>query len=85
MRAKIRTVTRKKDKFLITRKRVCRFCANKIKVIDYKDVKMLEAFIREKGKIVSSRISGNCAKHQRQVAEVIKKARFISLLPYVRM
>jgi len=84
MRVKTKVTTRKSDKFLLTRRRVCRFCANKVKAIDYKDVKLLEAFIREKGKIVSSRISGNCAKHQRVVAEEIKKARFISLLPYVR-
>ena len=66
------------------RKRFCRFCADKVKTIDYKDVKRLEAFITERGKIVSSRISGNCAKHQRRIAEAIKLARFLSLMPYTR-
>jgi small subunit ribosomal protein S18 len=69
---------------LTLRKKFCRFCLDKVKGIDYKDVKRLEAFITERGKILSSRISGNCAKHQRRIAEAIKKARFISLIPYVR-
>jgi small subunit ribosomal protein S18 len=87
MRLKTRTRVgaKKKDKFLILRKKFCRFCVNKLKVIDYKDIKMLEGFITEKGKIVSSRSSGNCGKHQRTLTEEIKKARFISLLPYVRV
>jgi small subunit ribosomal protein S18 len=66
------------------RKRFCRLCVDKVKTIDYKDAKRLEAFIKERGKILSPRISGNCAKHQRRVAEAIKKARFVSLLPYTR-
>lgn len=86
MRAKPRSRTRTFGKrALIIRKKFCRFCAHKIKTIDYKDLKTLEAFFTERGKILSSRISGNCAKHQRRVAEEIKKARFISLLPYVRI
>lgn len=85
MRARTKIITKKRDKFLITRKRSCRFCVNKIKAVDYKDIKTLEAFIRDRGKIVSSRFSGNCAKHQRQVTGAIKKARFISLVPYVRI
>jgi small subunit ribosomal protein S18 len=68
-----------------TRKKICRFCADKIKAIDYKDARLLESFIRERGKIVSSRISGNCAKHQRRIAEAIKQARFMSLVPYTRI
>jgi small subunit ribosomal protein S18 len=70
---------------LIVRKKFCRFCVNKIKTIDYKDVRLLETFVTEKGKIVSRRFSGNCAKHQRRIAEAVKKARFLSLVPYVRM
>ncbi|OGX19837.1 MAG: 30S ribosomal protein S18 [Omnitrophica WOR_2 bacterium RBG_13_44_8b] len=66
------------------KKRFCRFCADKVKTIDYKDVKRLESFITERGKILTSRISGNCAKHQRRIAEAIKKARFLSLIPYKR-
>lgn len=66
------------------KKRFCRFCTDKSKVIDYKDVKRLETFITERGKIVSSRFSGNCAKHQRRLAQAIKRARFISLLASTR-
>lgn len=94
MRVKPSTRTRDRDRDnkaikkrslqLIVRKKFCRFCSNKVKTIDYKEIKKLEAFITERGKIVSSRFSGNCAKHQRRVAEAIKKARFLSLLPYVR-
>ncbi len=79
-----KTTTKKRDIHLITRKRFCRFCVDKVKAIDYKDIKRLEAFITERGKILSSRISGNCAKHQRRIADAIKKARFISLIPYTR-
>ena len=79
-----KTLTRKRDTHLIVRKKFCRFCVDKVKSIDYKDTKRLESFITERGKIVSSRISGNCAKHQRRIAEAIKKARFISLIPYTR-
>jgi len=80
---KSRTKTKKRDKKFPFRKRVCRFCKNKVKSIDYKDIKLLEAFITEKGKINSTRFSGNCAKHQRRVAEAIKRARFMSLIPYM--
>ena len=78
-------IKKKKNALLTTRKRFCRFCVNKIRTIDYKDIKLLEGFIKERGKIVSSRISGNCAKHQRRLAEAIKQARFISLIPYTRV
>ncbi len=67
----------------IFRKRECRFCVEKIPVIDYKDTPVLQKYITERGKIVSSRISGNCAKHQRKVAKAIKRARMIGLLPFV--
>jgi len=83
-KTRTKATTRKRDAQLITRKRFCRFCVDKVKSIDYKDIKRLEAFITERGKILSSRISGNCAKHQRRIAEAIKKARFISLVPYTR-
>lgn len=76
---------KKKERFFPARKKICRFCADKIKTIDYKDIKKLEALIRERGKIISARISGNCAKHQRSLTEAIKRARFISLLPYTRI
>ena len=84
MRVKVKKETKRTKSLLPLRKRFCRFCVDKNRTIDYKDMKMLESFIKERGKIVSSRISGNCARHQRRLAEMIKKARFLSLLPYVR-
>ncbi|MCX5697865.1 MAG: 30S ribosomal protein S18 [Candidatus Omnitrophica bacterium] len=83
MRSREKIQIKKKPSFAF-KKRFCRFCADKTKVIDYKDVRLLESFIKERGKIVSSRFSGNCAKHQRRVAEEIKKARFLALVPYAR-
>ena len=64
------------------RKKVCRFCVEKIDDINYKDVKLLHAFIAERGKIVPRRISGVCAPHQRRLTDAIKKARNIALLPF---
>lgn len=64
------------------RRKVCRFCADKSLAVDYKDVRTLQSFITEGGKIVPSRTSGNCAKHQRQLAVAIKRARIIALLPF---
>lgn len=63
-------------------KKVCRFCANKAK-IDYKDCDGLRRFTTERGKILPRRITGTCAKHQKQLAVEIKRARAICLLPYV--
>lgn len=64
------------------RKRVCSFCVEKVQDVDYKDVGKLRKFITERGKILPRRISGNCAKHQRQVTIAIKRARNIALLPF---
>ncbi|MBP3709999.1 MAG: 30S ribosomal protein S18 [Treponema sp.] len=64
------------------RKKVCRFCTNKTKV-DYKDADNLRRFMTERGKILPRRITGTCAKHQRQIAAAIKRARNICLLPFV--
>ncbi len=66
-----------------SRRKVCRFCADKKTIIDYKDPKLLKYFITERGKIVPRRISGNCARHQREIAAAIKRARHIALLPFV--
>jgi len=82
---KVRKVTKRKNALLSTRKRFCRFCVDKVRSIDYKDAKTLEMFIRDRGKIVASRLSGNCAKHQRILIDAIKKARFVSLVPYTRI
>lgn len=64
------------------RKKVCRFCSNKAK-IDYKDADALRRFTSERGKILPRRITGTCAKHQRELALAIKRARNICLLPFV--
>jgi small subunit ribosomal protein S18 len=64
------------------RKRVCKFCADKTAVIDYKDAQALKQFITDRGKIVPRRISGNCALHQRKVNLAISRARNIALLPF---
>jgi len=64
------------------RRKVCRFCVDSDLKIDYKDAKTLRYFVTERGKIVPRRISGNCAKHQRQLTVAIKMARQIALLPY---
>ena len=75
--------TRKnKKKGMFQRRKVCRFCADKGAVLDYKEVKTLRLFISETGKMTPSRISGTCAKHQRSLALCIKRARHIALLPY---
>jgi small subunit ribosomal protein S18 len=64
------------------RKKVCRFCVEKIDDINYKDVRMLHAFINERGKITPRRITGVCSPHQRRLAEAVKQARNIALLPF---
>jgi small subunit ribosomal protein S18 len=65
------------------RKKVCKFCAEKIDYIDYKDVRRLRSFMTNRGKIIPRRISGNCAGHQRQLTVAIKRARNIAILPYM--
>ena len=65
------------------RKRYCKFCADKIPFIDYKDIKTLRSFLTERGKILAGRMNGNCAKHQRELTQAIKRARSIALMPYV--
>ncbi len=67
------------------RKKVCRFCVEKIDDINYKDVKMLNNFISERGKITPRRISGVCAPHQRRLSEAIKQGRNIALIPFATM
>jgi small subunit ribosomal protein S18 len=64
------------------RRRVCRFCTDKIDYINYKDVKMLAPFVPERGKIQPRRISGTCAMHQRKLQTAIKRARQLALIPY---
>src|SRR5512142_626310 len=64
------------------RRKVCRFCADKNLKVDYKDQGQLKYFLTERGKIIPRRISGNCARHQREVATAIKRARILAVLPY---
>jgi small subunit ribosomal protein S18 len=86
VKARLRTRARKKarkgKKRMFQRRKVCRFCADKKLELDYKEAKTLRLFISETGKITPRRISGTCAKHQRQLALAIKRARQIALLPY---
>ena len=65
------------------RKKVCAFCADKIDDIDYKDTNRLKKFVSERAKILPRRISGACAKHQRQLTIAIKRARHVALMPYI--
>jgi len=64
------------------RKKFCRFTVEGVKEVDYKDLDTLKSYITETGKIVPSRITGTCAKYQRQLASAVKRARYIALLPY---
>ena len=64
------------------RRKVCSFCVDKIEFIDYKDVGRIRRFTNERGKILPRRMTGNCAKHQRQLSEAIKRARALALLPF---
>ncbi|MDD3400905.1 MAG: 30S ribosomal protein S18 [Eubacteriales bacterium] len=65
-----------------TRRKVCKFCVDKATSIDYKDVRKLQGFVAESGKIMPRRMSGVCAKHQRDLAIAIKRARAVALLPF---
>lgn len=72
----------KRERGRRTRRKVCSFCVVKVEEIDYKDVAKLRRYITERGKILPRRISGNCAKHQRQMTTAIKRARNVALLPF---
>lgn len=65
------------------RRKVCKFCVDRVSVVDYKDVRRLKSFITERGKIIPRRISGNCARCQRRLTRAIKRARTVSIVPYV--
>ena len=66
------------------RRKVCPVCEMRVRVLDYKDDRALARFITERGKIIPRRLSGMCARHQRQLATAIKRARYLALLPYVK-
>lgn len=71
-----------KDKMRRGRKKVCSFCAARILDIDYKDMSVVRRFVNEKNKVVARRSTGACAKHQRAIAEAVRRAREMALLPY---
>ncbi len=68
---------------MVRRRKFCKFCAEKIDYIDYKDTRLLGQFVPERARILPRRISGVCATHQRKLALAIKRARHLALLPYV--
>ena len=65
------------------RRKFCRFCADKTEFIDYKDIKTLRNFVTDRGKMLAGRMTGNCAKHQRELTRAIKRARNIALIPFI--
>ena len=73
---------REKSTSLFKRKKFCRFTADKVKQIDYKDLEVMKDFIQENGKIMPARLTGTKAKYQRQMSTAIKRARFLALVPY---
>ncbi len=66
------------------KKKHCRFCTDKVEHIDYKDVMLIRRYTSDKSKIKARRATGNCTQHQKQMAQAIKRARYMALLPYVR-
>ena len=64
-------------------RKTCQFCAENVDEIDYKDIKLLNRFVTERGKMVPARVSATCAKHQRSVARAIKRARYLALMPFI--
>ncbi|UCE65624.1 MAG: 30S ribosomal protein S18 [Candidatus Zixiibacteriota bacterium] len=65
------------------KRKICRFCDQKISIIDYKDDRMLRKYLSERGKIIPRRVTGVCAKHQRQLTQAIKRGRVLALLPFI--
>ena len=71
-----------KKKAFYNKRKICRYCADKTLAISYKEYNTLRHFISERGKIIPRRISGNCAKHQREITRAIKRARVLSIIPF---
>ncbi len=72
----------RRDRGRKPKKKICSFCVEKIDDVDYKQHEKLKRFVTERGKVLPRRISGNCAKHQRQLTRAIKKARIMALMPF---
>lgn len=64
------------------RRKICRYCENKIEYVDYKDERLLRRFVNERGKLIPRRISGNCARHQRKLTVAVKRARILAILAF---
>jgi small subunit ribosomal protein S18 len=77
-----RTAPQGQGKTFYQKRKSCRFCSDQNLLISHKDYASLRYFITERGKIIPRRISGNCAKHQREIAQAIKKARILSIMPF---
>jgi small subunit ribosomal protein S18 len=75
---------KRKPRRSYVKKKVCLFCTEKVKDIDYKDINKLGRYLTEKGRMIPKRITGNCAKHQRRLALAVKRSRIIALLPFVK-
>jgi small subunit ribosomal protein S18 len=71
-----------KKRFLFRRRKFCKFCEDKVRYIDFKDVRVLQGYVPERGKILPRRTSGTCSGHQRQLKQAIKRARNVALLPF---
>lgn len=69
-------------KVFYRRRKVCKFCVDRVDYIDYKDVRLLQGFVPERAKILPRRISGTCARHQRVLQQAIKRARHLALIPF---
>jgi len=80
-----KTDARRRDRREYTRKKICRFCTDSSLRIDYKNYRLLRSFVTERGRIIPRRISGNCAKHQRELTREIKRARHVALLPFTAL
>jgi len=76
------TPRRRGRRFLFRRRKFCKFCEAKVDTIDYKDLRTLQNYIPERAKVLPRRVSGACAKHQRQLGQAIKRARMLALLPF---
>ena len=72
----------RRDRGRKPKKKICSYCVDKIETVDYKQYDKLKRFVTERGKVLPRRISGNCARHQRQLTRAIKKARIMALLPF---
>lgn len=75
-------MARRGKRVFFRRRKVCKFCADRIEYVDYKDTKLLQQFIPERAKILPRRISGTCARHQRMLQTAIKRARHLALIPF---